>query len=239
MSKSRIIGWIVYYSIAMVGFAVTSYAQGGLTDTRLRTNLGVSYEPTKNLEVTARYRLTTHQNMTEFMKSMFSLDASYEILKNLDVAVEYRYNTDHFQDNHRYLIDAKYKYGIGDFDISYRLRYQQDQDYFDAEYLRENPAERVFRNRLMVKYEYNKKTDFYTFADHFSELKNKQFSPYRVRYGIGAQYMYKRRHGFALEFFVNGEFNSKRNKDVAAIDISYVYHLTKKKKKKKKAPSDN
>lgn len=218
-------------------FCLPANAQDGLTDMRLRANVGVAYQPTKKLELTARYRLTTHQNMGVFMRSMFSLNAGYTVVKGLDLGVEYRYNTDYKQDFHRYFVYGRYKYSVGDFDISYRLRYQQDQDYFNAEYLSGNPVIRVFRNRLMVKYGLDKKTDFYIYADHFSELAKGQLAPYRFRYGIGGQYTYKKRHDFGLEFFVNDEFNSKNPEDIGAIDVSYIYHLKGSKKKKKRGHS--
>jgi hypothetical protein len=217
-------------------FCIGAKAQGGLTDMRLRANVGVAYEPTKKLELTARYRLTTNQNMGSFMRSMFSLNAGYTVMKGLDLGVEYRYNTDYNQDFHRYFVYGRYKYSFGDFDLSYRLRYQQDQDYFNAEYLSRNPVVRVFRNRLMVKYSLDKKTDFYVYADHFSELGKGQLSPFRVRYGVGGQYTYKKRHNFGLEFFVNDEFNSSNPEDIGAIDVSYIYHLRGSKKKKSKGP---
>lgn len=220
-------------------FCVTANAQGGLTDMRLRANVGVSYEPTKKLELTARYRLTTYQGMTTFMRSMFSLNAGYTVVKGLDLGAEYRYNTDHKQDFHRYFVYGRYKYGFGDFDLSCRIRYQQDQDYFNAEYLVANPTTRVFRNRLMVKYGLDKRTDLYVYADHFSELKRRHLSPFRVRYGIGGQYTYKKRHSFGLEFFVNDEFNSKAPEDIGAFDVSYIYHFKGSKKKKNKDPLEH
>jgi hypothetical protein len=205
----------------------------GITDTRLRVNAGVAYSPLKRVEVVARYRLTTHQDASVFLRSMVSLHASYRIMKNWEVGAEYRYNTAYKQDFHRYFFLTKLKYGIGDLDISYRLRYQQDQDRFDREYLREYPVERVLRNRLMLKYALDKKTSCYAYADHFAQLERGSFSPYRVRYGIGIGHMYKKRHDVALEFFVNDEFNVRRPEDIAAIDLTYVYHLKKKKQGKK------
>lgn len=239
MIKGRIIALFIGCCVAIAMLPVKSIAQGGLSDMRLRTNVAVDYEPNKKWEFTARYRLTTNQNMTEFQRSMFSLNAGYTIVKGIDVGAEYRYNIAYTQDYHRYFLYARYKHGIGDFDLSYRIRYQQDQDYFDTEYLRDNPTERVLRNRLMVKYGYSKKISMYAYADHFTELENKQFSPYRVRYGLGAQYVYKRRHAFALEFFVNDEFNRRNPEDIGAIDLAYVYHLSKRKKKKKKDPLEH
>lgn len=208
----------------------------GISDLRARMNAGVLWEPIKQLDVTARYRLTTHQNTTVFLRSMFSVNAAYKIIKGVEAGAEYRYNTAYKGDFHRFFVFAKVKYPIGDFDISYRLRYQQDQDYFNNEYLQSNPAEKVFRSKLSLKYAYSKKMDLYMYAEHFSSLENQQLSPYRVRYGVGVQYMYKRRHDVSLEFFINDEFNQRRPEDIAAIDVSYVYHL---KKKKKKAAIEN
>jgi hypothetical protein len=211
----------------------TSGAQG-ITDMRMRANAAVAYAPAKNIELVARYRLTTYQHATVFYRSMFSLHASYRIMKNWEAGAEYRYNTAYKQDFHRYFYQTKVKYGISDFDISYRLRYQQEQARFDREYLHEYPVERVFRNRLMLKYAYDKKTSCYAYADHFTQLENRSFSPYRVRYGVGIEYLYKKRHDVALEFFVNDEFNTRAPEDIVAIDISYIYHIKKSKKKQKK-----
>lgn len=225
--------YILVTSLLLVGVPAVPRAQT-FADTRLRLNAGVSYEPVKKLELTGRYRLTTHQGGTEFLRSMFSLRASYKIARGWEAGAEYRYNTSYQQDYHRYFVFTRVKYGIDKFDISYRLRYQQDQDYFDAEYLEAYPAERVLRNRLMVKYAYNKKCDVYTYADHFSELEDGGLSPFRVRYGAGVQYLYKKRHDISLEFFINDGFKRKRPQNVAAIDVSYTYLLSKKSKKKKK-----
>jgi hypothetical protein len=221
--------------LLLCAFCVPGKAHAqGITDTRLRVNAGVAYEPTKKIELTARYRLTTYDNMGRFQRSMFSLNVGYEIMKNWDAGVEYRYNTSYEQDVHRYFLYTRVKYGIGDIDLSYRLRYQQDQDYFDHDYLKFNPVERVFRNRLMAKYALDKKTSCYVYADHFTELKNMELSAFRVRYGMGVQYTYKKRHDIGLELFINDEFNQEKNEDIAAVDVSYVYHLKKGKKKKNK-----
>ena len=42
----------------------------GITDMRLRANAGVAYKPTKKIELTARYRLTTYDNAARFLRSM-------------------------------------------------------------------------------------------------------------------------------------------------------------------------
>ncbi|HYD22344.1 MAG TPA: DUF2490 domain-containing protein [Flavipsychrobacter sp.] len=220
-------------SILLVSFILPAnilLAQG-ITDMRLRANAGVAYEPTKKIELTARYRLTTYENATRFLRSMFSLNVGYEVMKDWTVGAEYRYNTSYTQDFHRYFLYTRVKYDIGDISLSYRLRYQQDQDYFDAEYLQSNPTERVFRNRLAVKYDLSKRASCYGYADHFTELKNKQFSAFRTRYGAGFQYKHRKRHEVGIEFFVNDEFNQKKPEDLAAIDVSYTYHLRKKKSK--------
>lgn len=230
VKKNRILVFILLVLFS-AGLSMSAFAQG-LSDMRLRVNAGISYEPVKKLELTARYRLTTYQGATVFLRSMFSMNASYKILKNWDAGGEYRYNTSYANDFHRFFLFMRVKYSIDKFDLSYRLRYQQDQDYFNGEYLSRFPAEKVFRNRLMVKYAYSKKIDIYTYADHFSEMKAGLISPYRVRYGAGIQYLHKKRHDVSLEFFVNDGFNTNSPENTGAIDVGYIYHLKKGKKKK-------
>ena len=213
------------------------YAQA-TKDFQLRQELGIAWKPLKRTEVNAGYRLSLSNNASRFSRSMFSVAANYEVLKWWRIGGEYRYYTSYEQVQQRYQLFSRWNYKINKVNIIYRLQYQQTQDYFDEEYLQFNPPTKVIRNRLVAKYTYSKKIDLYTFAESFTERKAGESNFYRMRYAVGADYLYKRRHSFNLELFVNDEFNQKRPEDRLTTVVGYTFHIDKKNKKgkgKKKA----
>lgn len=206
-------------------------------DFELRQNLGISWDVTKRITIETRYRLSLNDNATQFNKSMFSFSGEYELLKWWKVGAEYRFYTSYEEDNHRLQLFTKLNYKFNKFNFNYRLQYQQTQEYLDGEYLQHNPPRRVFRNRFQVRYSYSKKVDFYVQAEPFVRLKNSRFNLYRVRYAIGGIYIFKKRHSFNPELFLNDEFNIKSPSDRIVLELSYTFDLTKRKKKASKQPS--
>lgn len=204
-------------------------------DFATRFNIAADWEPTKHTHIQARYRLNLDDNSSRFKRSLLSVSAAYDVTKWLRVGGEYRYNISPVQDFHRVALYLRGDYHYRKWDFRYRLQYQQAQDYyFQPEYLERYQPERVVRNRFMIGYDYTRKLNIYTYAEAFSELEDKDLNFYRMRYGVGANYMYKRRHSIGAELFANDEFNLNRPEDVITVELGYVYHFTKKKKKKKK-----
>ncbi len=225
----------IFFRLCFVFFALcgtTSKAQP-TQDFESRTNIAADYDPAKNFSIGARYRLTLQDNSTRFKRSMFSVDAAYDVLKWLRIGGEYRYNTAYNQDFHRWAFYARLDEKIGKWSIKYRAQYQQAQDYFNTDYLEVFKPVRVFRNKFWVGYPFTKKIGVFVYAESFSRLKNQEFNWYRMRYGAGANYLYKRRQTISAEVFVNDEFNLKKPEDRVTAELGYAYHFTKKKKKKK------
>jgi hypothetical protein len=200
-----------------------------------RQNLGVAWNPAKRTGVNAGYRVAMFDNASRFKNSMFSIGANYDLTKWWKVGGEYRFYTSSQTDIHRFQAFSRWEYKKDRFAFLYRVQYQQGQNHFNDEYLQFFPPRRVFRHRFMVRYDYSKKLELYTYAESFSRLKNAELNWYRMRYSIGAEYLYKRRHSFNVELFANDEFNLKRPEDRLTAELSYVFHLDKKKKKKKSA----
>jgi len=210
-----------------------SAAAQGEKDLEFRGNLGVSWEAGKNTTVNAGYRYTAFDNLSRFKSSMFSIGGSQDVLKWLRLGGEYRFYTTPEQDYHRFQVFARAGYKVNKkIDLFYRLQYQQRQDYFDGEYLQYFPPERIFRNRLLGRYQYSKKLELYGYAESFTERRRGDFRTYRMRYGVGTEYEYKKRHVFGLELFANDEFNRKSPNDRLTIDVSYVFKIKKRKEKK-------
>jgi hypothetical protein len=203
-------------------------------DFQTQTSIGLSWKPLKRLELNPKYRLTLGDNSTTFRNSMLSLGADYDVLKWLKIGGEYRYYTSYKRDRHRMIVFTRANYKTGKYDLSYRLQYQQQQDYFDSEYLQAHEPNRVLRNKVQVRYSYNKKIDLYTYVESFTRRSKGEFNFYRMRYGLGSEYLYKRRHSFKADLYVNDEFNLSDPEDRLTLAIGYTFHVEKKKKKAKK-----
>jgi hypothetical protein len=204
-----------------------------------RQNIGISWEAAKNTELTVRYRVELFDNITRFNRSLFSFAASQELLKGLRAGGEYRYYTSYDKDFHRFQAYLRYAYKLNKkITFNYRLQYQQRQDYFDEEYLTFYPPVRIWRNRLQARYGYTKKLELYAYGELFHEMGRGQLSPYRMRYGIGIDYLFRKKHGFTIELFANDEFNMNRPEDVLVLDLAYQFQIKREKKKKAKGTAD-
>lgn len=120
--------------------------------------------------------------------------------------------------------------------LQYRPLLQYDVDYFDKEYLEYHTPYAVTRNMLRLKYRYSKKMQWYGYADIYHSWKNREMKPYRMRYGLGISYLYKKRHDMGAEYVYIDEFNKKQPWDVMFLNFKYIYHLRMSKNKKEHHP---
>jgi hypothetical protein len=207
-------------------------------DFESRLEVGADYKPFKRTEIGFGYRATYFDNSTRFKHSMFSFGAAYDIRKWWTVGGEYRFYTSRQQDQHRFIAFTKFGYRINKkLALSYKLQYQQTQDYFEKEYLQFFEPNKVFRNRFQVKYDYTKKIQLSAFIEPFHKLKHAELNLYRFRYGIGADYLHKKRHSLGVQLFVTDEFNVKSPEDRLTLKLGYQYHLVSGRAKAKKSKS--
>jgi hypothetical protein len=223
----------IIITVCVVLLACTNLLAQPTKDFTTQTSIGVAWQPTKKLQVTPGYRLSLVDNSTRFGNSMFSLAASYDVLKWWKVGGEYRYYTSYKKDRQRFIVFTRFNYKVGKYNILYRLQYQQQQEYFDSEYLKAHEPSKVYRNRLQLRYSYNKRLELFTYVESFTRRSKGEFTFYRMRYAVGGEYLYKRRHSFNVQTYYNDEFNRSDPSDRLTLALGYTYHLEKKKKKKK------
>ncbi len=204
-----------------------------------RTNIGIQIPFSKQTEIAARYRLKLFDNASRFQRSMWSVEITQDLpWKGFKAGGEYRFYTTEEMDYHRFQAFLRYSHKLNRWTPSLRLQFQQKQDYFDETYLQYHPPDRVWRQRLQLKYEVDKKLELYGFAEFFQQMEPGNYNFYRVRYAIGLDYSYKKRHQLNLELFYNDEFHLKRPEDVFTVDVSYYFKLRRLDKKKKSKPTD-
>lgn len=223
---------LAYSFLLMLGCSNMVCAQQ-IDDAVVRQNIGVDIPILRRTEVNAKYRLTLDDRASKFKNSLVALGITRDITKDWKIGVEYRYYMSYEQDNHRFSAFTKYTYHLHRFDIGYRLQYQQRQDYFDGDYLSIYTPQRVFRNKLMVKYDLTKRCELYTYGELFTRFKHNEWNHYRVRYALGVNCRVKKRHCVNLELFYGDEFRISNPQDVLVGEIGYTYQLKALKKKRK------
>jgi len=192
------------------------------------TNIGVAYPLTKKTDLCFKYILGLDDNSTTFKRSMFSLQLDQKINKWLKIGSEYRYATSYVQDVNRFWLYAIVDKSLTKkWELSYRKLFQYDVIYFDQEYMSEKPSWLVDRNMLKLKYHYNKRITPYVYVDIYSQIKRQEYIPYRFRAGLGANYLFKKRHDFGAEYVVIEEFNVKKPWNIGFVNLKYIYNIPK------------
>lgn len=207
-------------------------------DTYLRQRVCVNWEVNKKWSVYGFYRIDYNQNLSAFRRSNIQLGFDYKFNKYLSAGMDYRFGTSYSRDFHRFRarLDLSYKLNTK-ISIGLRNMMQHDIAYLDADYLKSYQPEWVLRNRLSGKYEINKKMSAGLFTELFSRFQPNQNETDRLRSGIKWSYLYKRRHGLALYYFIQHPMDGSIKKADQVFGIDYTFEIEKKKKKKKKRKS--
>ena len=204
-------------------------------DTQLRQNLGIRWRINKKWTTTADFRFDLNQNLGAFRRSNFTLGASYEVTKWLEASLSYRFGTGFNRDFHRFRAALSTEQKIaGDLSGSFRTMVQHDVRYLDADYLRNYRPNWIWRNRLQLRYALSQKARINAYTDLFSSYRSAVLTPYRLRSGLSASYLFKRRHTFEAGYFYQNEFGIENPGTMQAFELGYTFDVVKKKKKKKK-----
>lgn len=211
----------------LIGSSNHLFAQE-LSDFESRTSVGASYPIAKKTDFQFKYTLRMNDNSTTFKRSMFTFQLEHKINKWLKVGGKYRFNTSYNKDFNRFSVYGIVEKSINKkWDISYRKLFQYDITYFDQEYMSEKPSWLVDRNMIKLKYNWNKKTTPYAYVELYSKFKNQEYVPFRLRIGLGASYLYKKRHDFGAEYVINEAYNVINPWNFGFINLKYNYNIPK------------
>jgi hypothetical protein len=214
------------------------FSQAQLEDTWLRQRVGANWDLHKKWSVYGFYRMDLEDNLQSFRRSNIQLGANWQALKWLELGVDYRFVTSYNKDFHRYRIRMNLGKKLNNrWSLSLRNMIQHDILFLNKEYLQSYSPEWMLRNRLNAKYRYNTKWSANAYAELFSKLEHGKNDIERMRLGVGINYLYKRRHGFELGYFIQPYLDGSVKKTTQVFGIDYTFEIVKKKKKKKKKKS--
>jgi len=170
-----------------------------LTATNLfYTDLGISYKPFDFLKVSLAYR-----NIQKF---------------RIDNTISFR---------HRGMIDILFKKKIGDFDLSYRQRFQAEVRDVNSSEIGAIP-EWYSRNKFQIKYDSNGVISPYIAAEFRYQISNPRALESnniwsRNRCFVGMDYKKNNQNTFGLYYMIQQEFDvtAPNNLDIVGLEYSY------------------
>lgn len=204
------------------------------TDTRLRSQIGVTYKPSKVFEISASYRLDLEDNISRFQRSNYELGVGYSVLKWLDADISYRFITGFNKDVHRFKAGFSVKKSTVNkkFQFQWKSLVNFNSNYLDRDYWRFEDPTWVWRNKIRVKYNFSKKWSASLFTEVFFRLKDNNSYFYRTRFGTALDYKFKKRHSLSIGYYYQLEYYRKNPKNNNTFEIEYNLELKKRKKPK-------
>lgn len=205
-------------------------------DTRLRSQVGITYKPLKVLDISASYRLDINENVTTFQRSNFELGLGYSVLKWLEIDASYRFMTGYNKDSHRFKagVSAKKSTVNKKLQFQWKSLFNFNSNYIDRDYWRMEDPSWVWRNKFRTKYNFSKKLSVSASIEVFLKLKESQSYFYRNRFGTSLDYEFKKRHSFSIGYYYQLEYNRKNPENINTFELEYNFELKKKKKPKLK-----
>lgn len=172
-----------------------SYAQNKIIEQDFGIWLGVLIKKDliKKFELTLEQQVRTCKNTTKIDTYFAELGFNYTINKNFKLNSNFRYVHDQKkwknpENSLRYNLDILFKIKINKkFRLGYRARYQQKFiGFFDDHATIINRNKITLRNKIKLKFNYNKKHHFYFSTDFFiTSSAFKEASLNKIRFMIG------------------------------------------------------
>lgn len=124
------------------------------------TSIEVEYEPDKKWELGLETQLRLDENSSAIDEYFSQLKVSREIGKDFEVGIGLRYIRENdnrgqiqgYENHFRFQIDTKYEHEIGGFDMEYRLRYTNKNEFGLAEEADEDFARQRLRFKAETEY---------------------------------------------------------------------------------------
>lgn len=210
-----------------------------LDDSYLRQRINLNWNLNKKWSLYGFYRIDYKENFSTFRRSNIQLGFDFKYNKYLSAGLDYRFGTSYVRDFHRLRARLELSYKLNSkISLTLRNMLQHDVAFLDADYFASYQPEWILRNRLSGKYQINNKISAGIFTELFTRFETNLIETDRLRTGIKWSYLYKRRHGLSLYYFLQTPLDGSIKKPDQVFGIDYTFEIEKKKKKKKKKSTD-
>jgi hypothetical protein len=193
--------------------ALVSNAQEYQDDAVFWGNIYLEKKLSDNFDLHLNHQSRIHDNVSRYERASFDFGTTYHLNKNIKVLLDYVYMSKRrddlsFGNRHRLYAAVILRKKFRNLSISYRNRIQgQFNDFYSSP----NGQVPVFydRNKLTLKYELNKRVEFYVSEElylPFYQAQNKGFD--RSRSFVGTNYKLTKDDAFELYFGYQHELNA-------------------------------
>jgi hypothetical protein len=219
----------------VVLFTNLNYAQTeGEKDWASWSTIGVEYKLNKKWSFGLEEQFRLKENFSETDEFFTQLTADYELFHNFKLGAGMRYIRENdnvgkiqgYENYFRFQFDANYKHKINNFNIGYRLRYQNKNELGvssdEGDYVNQN-----LRLKTSVEYNFKKWSFDPKFSaeifNRFQEGKDNGFNKYRLT--LGTDYKIKNVGKVGLYYRFEKELNVDFPDTKNILGLSFIYNI--------------
>jgi hypothetical protein len=199
-------------------------------DAGLWTSLSFEAKLVKKVTFNISQEFRFNENITELGAAFTDAGISYKLNKHFQFAVNYRFTQRHRVDNfysfrHRFYADIKYSQKIKPFDISLRMRFQ-DQISDIGRASDGGVPDYYLRNKLNMKWDLDKLFTPYLSLELFTPLNSPRVCAFNgIRVAEGVEYEFTKHHKIDVYYMIQKEMNVNNPRTDFIVGLGYLYKL--------------
>jgi hypothetical protein len=208
---------------------ICNLATAQVNDAGLWASLSIEKKVTQRLSIGLTEELRFNENISELATMFTDLGVGYKFFKDevLGISANYRYIRkksveDYYSSRHRWYGDLTLKKKFGMITPSIRTRFQsqfRDEGTTEASW----NAEYYMRNRLMLKFDLEKKYRPYLGAELYTQLDGGDMLNDNVRISAGVDYSFNEQSAVNLGYLLDREFNVNNPVRNYVITVGYGF----------------
>jgi len=204
--------------------------QAQVNDAGLWTGINLEKKISKRFSVTLSEELRMNENISEAGSFLTDVGLNYKVNKYIRISGSYRFTNkrqldDSYSERHRYYFDLNLRTKYSFFTFNLRSRYQSQYKDINSSAGGKIP-DHYLRNKLSIKYELNKKIDFFISNEFYTPLRTYDKLLYdNIRYNFGVEYTFNKMHSIDLSYLIQREYNVKNPETDYVICIGYNFNF--------------
>lgn len=199
----------------------------------------LDYKANKKWTFGLQQQLRLKDNSSTVSEYFTQVEAEYKIMSKLEIGAAIRYirenddqgNVQGYENHFRFNVDATYKYKLGNFNLSHRLRYQNKNelgfDELDGDYNKHTVRFKTGFKYKIKNWKFDPKASVEIFH-RSQETKDDGFN--KFRFTLGTDYSLKKAGKIGLFYRLENQLNVTYPKTTNIIGFKYTYTLKPKKK---------
>ena len=200
------------------------------TDNLLWTSSGITYQPAKRWKLQGTQNFRFMENASRLESLMPQAEFEYSPYKWLDVGGGYRFIYESKKDDemvsaHRYNADIQFAHKLGNFKLSYRLRYQEKH--------KSENLDIIMRLRNRFKLSYDTQTPYSPLLA-MESFTGEDLNTRKTRLTMGVAAKLSKAHRLKVRYHHQTLIDVDERETERIFLLDYMYRIPKKKKKNKK-----